>query len=386
MNPAPPPSWLNRPTDKPTPVWDMSQERAFLETLMNHRFNFFMAFVGLIAAAAINCPNKQYFITILWMGFIIALLLMFALIRAHLKLQTIFIFLKEHETAHPLSYVDSRHKPYLSARKVIGLVIPGVCVAFLGTMAIGATIGQILPPKEYSATPIHMPITAADSSEAKNATTNNLVNATSTTIVSLDYQTRAWLDRRSKSNDVWIGGIIGLAAAVVGGWFSHFLQTKKHKADEKAFTDCLQKSLRLEIQVLDRLYRDAIGKEVEGLRENGLLKHRFSLHENWFTVFEQNAGHLARLPADVATAIIRTYLLIKALIEEFRINNAYIEEWQRALLLQNNHKELSEALNHMESQAREIRQADAALKASVEDLFRLWEKNGIEQSPDKKPQ
>ena len=43
-----------RNNDSISPRWDISQERAFIETLLGQRFNFFLVFFALISAGALN--------------------------------------------------------------------------------------------------------------------------------------------------------------------------------------------------------------------------------------------------------------------------------------------------------------------------------------------
>ena len=45
--------------DEKPPVWDMSQERAFIETLLNQRFNFFLAFFSLVIVGAWGAGAAQ---------------------------------------------------------------------------------------------------------------------------------------------------------------------------------------------------------------------------------------------------------------------------------------------------------------------------------------
>lgn len=44
--------------DKTSPVWDMSQERAFIENLLGQRFNFFLVFFSLTVAGSVNAKAQ----------------------------------------------------------------------------------------------------------------------------------------------------------------------------------------------------------------------------------------------------------------------------------------------------------------------------------------
>jgi len=133
--------------DKPTPVWDIAQESAFMETLMNQRFNFFLIFVGLILNAAVNSQDDRYFKGILLIGSIIAAMLAVPILRSHRKMDTIFKYLQREDPVHPLSYVDAQHRSWWSARWLLGWGIPGVAVSLLGLLAILALVGVASGPR-----------------------------------------------------------------------------------------------------------------------------------------------------------------------------------------------------------------------------------------------
>lgn len=140
---------LNTTDDRATPVWDMSQERVFMETLMNQRFNFFLVFIGLILNAAVNSQDDTYFRGILVLGSVIALLLTWPIFRAHRKLDTIFLLLKK-DVLHPLAFVDSQHKGGWSARWLLGWGIPGLAAFILVVLAVAAICGGIDRPGKRS--------------------------------------------------------------------------------------------------------------------------------------------------------------------------------------------------------------------------------------------
>ena len=46
--------------DSSGPVWDMSQERVFIETLLVQRLNFFLIFTGFVITGALNSKTQTY--------------------------------------------------------------------------------------------------------------------------------------------------------------------------------------------------------------------------------------------------------------------------------------------------------------------------------------
>jgi hypothetical protein len=129
--------------DKTSPVWDMSQERVLVETILNQRFNFFLVFL----AGAVNAKNSQQLSLILWLGSGLSVLLALVLLRAHQKLSTILGKLATDET-HPFRIVDEEHSKAFAARHVISIVIPWICTALLIGGALAAATGRVRPAQQ----------------------------------------------------------------------------------------------------------------------------------------------------------------------------------------------------------------------------------------------
>lgn len=116
--------------DRLPPVWDMSQERAFIEQIMNQRFNFFLVFYSVVLAGAVNSRTQQHFFLILLLGSVVTGFLTYSIVRAHRKLGTILDVLFQDES-HPATIIDKAHYKLLSVRWVIGGLIPIACTLSL---------------------------------------------------------------------------------------------------------------------------------------------------------------------------------------------------------------------------------------------------------------
>jgi hypothetical protein len=115
-----------------SPRWDISQERIWMETLVNQRTNFLIIFCSIVLAGTIQVmdyPLLQY--TLLSFGFVIALGLCFAIWRASKKLDIVFDILRE-DSEHPYSVVDQIAGPAGSARKLVSIFIPWLCLFLIG--------------------------------------------------------------------------------------------------------------------------------------------------------------------------------------------------------------------------------------------------------------
>jgi hypothetical protein len=160
--------------DKNSPVWDMSQERAFTENLLGQRFNFFLVFFSLVIAGSINAKSQLHFQVVLTIGAIICLLLARVLARTQKKLDLIIDDLIT-DPCHPIAIIDRRCGPG-SVRRTIGFHVPRLCCAVLVIGALLAWSGILktsaLNPPLLSPTQATMQRTATglDTHPESNAT------------------------------------------------------------------------------------------------------------------------------------------------------------------------------------------------------------------------
>jgi hypothetical protein len=123
--------------DKTPPVWDMSQERAFIETLLNQRFNFFLFMFSLVIAGGINSKKQVHLQIILTIGAVITILLASLLVRSQEKLDIMLKYLFA-DKSHPAAIVNALANPKGSRRRLLGIYIPIICCLLLVTGAIMA--------------------------------------------------------------------------------------------------------------------------------------------------------------------------------------------------------------------------------------------------------
>jgi len=133
--------------DRLSPVWDMSQERQFIETIMNQRFNFFLVFFAVVLAGAVNAKTRLQLVLVLLIGTVVSFLLTYTILRAHRKLGTVLDVLWVDET-HPSTIIDRAHHKALSVRWVLGILIPWGCTAALAAGTWAAYTGTLTPPRQ----------------------------------------------------------------------------------------------------------------------------------------------------------------------------------------------------------------------------------------------
>jgi len=115
--------------DKASPVWDMSQERAFLETLLNHRTNFFIVFFSAVIAGTLGATEQWQTRLLLSLGALIAMLMYATILRAEQKLSIALRYLSRDRT-HPVRITDRAAGPP-SARRLLSVWVPFICCGVL---------------------------------------------------------------------------------------------------------------------------------------------------------------------------------------------------------------------------------------------------------------
>jgi|SRR6185369_1806474 len=132
--------------DKSSPVWDMSQERVFIENLLTQRFSFFLIVFSLILAGAINSKMQIQFQVVLTLGAIVTTLFACVLGRSQEKLDLILTDLFA-DPSHPASIINRRAKQGGSRRRLIGVWIPRFCYLVLIAGAFLAWLDVLRVPK-----------------------------------------------------------------------------------------------------------------------------------------------------------------------------------------------------------------------------------------------
>jgi hypothetical protein len=127
----------------------MSQERAFIENLLNSRFSFFLVVFSFVLAGAINAKIQLHLQVVLTLGAVVTTLFAAVLGRSQEKLDLILADLFSDPT-HPAAIIDTRAKKGGGRRRLIGIWIPRICCGVLITGAALAwfcvlTVPEVAP-------------------------------------------------------------------------------------------------------------------------------------------------------------------------------------------------------------------------------------------------
>ena len=132
--------------DKTSPVWDMSQERAFIENLLALRFNFFLVFFSIVLNGLVNAKTQLHLEILLGIGSTICILFAMVLARSQEKLDLCLADLFADES-HPAAIIDRRASKGGSRRRYIGVWIPRFCCAFLFVCFVLSLLGVLTVPQ-----------------------------------------------------------------------------------------------------------------------------------------------------------------------------------------------------------------------------------------------
>jgi len=132
--------------DKVGPVWDMSQERAFLENLLVQRFNFFLVFFSIVMAGSVNAKTQPQLEIVWGIGSIICVLFALVLTRSQEKLDLILQDLFT-DPSHPATIIDQRSSKGGSRRRVLGIWIPRLCCCILIVGFVLSLFGVLTVPQ-----------------------------------------------------------------------------------------------------------------------------------------------------------------------------------------------------------------------------------------------
>jgi len=126
---------------RPSPHWDISQERAFVENLLGQQLNFMIVFFTVVIGAAINSQEKPLIqAIIMFVGAPIVVLLSSVIMRTQEKLDIILNLIWTTDPEHPSCVTNRLSRPKGSRRKVIGYYIPSICSTVVLCALLYATI------------------------------------------------------------------------------------------------------------------------------------------------------------------------------------------------------------------------------------------------------
>jgi hypothetical protein len=135
-----------------------------------------------------------------------------------------------------------------------------------------------------------------------------------------------------------IGPAAAMMGAVIGGLFSlragrraHLFELAKERQREEREVQNMLDSLGVEIGTLWFFHMNRIGAMVENLPEGGAFEFYYPLTQDYFTVYNTNAGKIGAVKdAKLREAIVVCYNKCKKIVDGFKYNNELYREYTDA--------------------------------------------------------
>lgn len=175
------------------------------------------------------------------------------------------------------------------------------------------------------------------------------------------------------------GFISALIGGVVGGYFTlkatdKAIRTeneKENRQEEKEVQNLLD-SLGVELDTLWSFHMRRIGAMVEALTPDKALEFNYPLTQDYFTVYNTNAGKIGCIKEpELRKAIVVCYNKAKKVVDGFKYNNELFIEYNRFKADAVRAKENFAALA---AYGQIIREDHFELKEYIEDLLNLLDK------------
>jgi hypothetical protein len=210
--------------------------------------------------------------------------------------------------------------------------------------------------------------------------------------VRLDDETRQLL--RKSTADHWfkkdaffstvVGGVLAAAGGLVAVTYAEWSRKRRKLKEDAEFRANVLRAIRCELIATREVYDQGIGAKLKEVPDGQLFPFRLGLTQDWFTIFNANAVHLGKIDADISRQIIGVYTQSKQLIEEFRINNEYLQIIAQANIQRQAHPTHLVAEATLEQipklaldQAGKIKAVDAKLKVDMQELIALLDRKEI---------
>lgn len=132
--------------------------------------------------------------------------------------------------------------------------------------------------------------------------------------------------------------LAALLGAVVGGLFSlragrkaHLFELAKERKREEREVQNMLDSLGVEIGTLWFFHMARVGAMVESLPQGGAFEFYYPLTQDYFTVYNTNAGKIGAVKdAKLREAIVVCYNKCKKIVDGFKYNNELYREYTEA--------------------------------------------------------
>ena len=128
-----------------------------------------------------------------------------------------------------------------------------------------------------------------------------------------------------------VSAIIGGLFVLIGGWLTHRHASKRDEVRRQNEVQGVLQAVAVELTVIWKRYMEVVGGDLEKLPNTSPWMVHWDVYHDYFTVFDSNAGRIGQIEEPcLRRAIVKTYVLAKALVDSYKINNNFLGRWEQA--------------------------------------------------------
>lgn len=130
----------------------------------------------------------------------------------------------------------------------------------------------------------------------------------------------------------------GMLGALIGGYLTVVATKVQIRAQSEAAKDAakegdaaLKRGIEAELRHLKSLHLSGLGEHIESYRSTGkgqsdseMFDVHYPIFSDYFTLFSSNASGIGRLNPMEGQLVIKAYIDLKAMVDSFRMNNAFL--------------------------------------------------------------
>lgn len=188
-----------------------------------------------------------------------------------------------------------------------------------------------------------------------------------------------------------VSGLIGLGGACIGGLITILVarqsfQYQKQQVDdnEKKLIQSLLQAIHDEIETVHDRYQETMGVKLENLQDGAGLTFYYPLLSDYFSVYNGNTFLIGRIDNnDLRKQIIKTYTLLKGMVDSFRLNNDLVHKYEYSFKIYDEtkteiHKQHANGhYNVLIDYAKTLKETHKNIKQEISILLRTLRKQGV---------
>jgi hypothetical protein len=193
-----------------------------------------------------------------------------------------------------------------------------------------------------------------------------------------------WATFGSAITGAVLGGLIAGYFALKSADKAYKNQTKQSKENEDQIIKALLQAIHDEMETVFETYQEAMGAQLESLKEGAPLLAYYPLVSDFFTVYNGNSFLIGRVPDnDLRKQIIKTYTLAKGMVDSFRMNNELnqkFEYWHQIFQESKSEEHQQKAAAHYNAlveYAKKLKLGHQQIKSETSQLLRTLRKQGV---------